>query len=376
MATVLVAGGGTGGHVFPMMAVGEALREQAVGTGVAYVGTPRGLEAKLLAERGERIELLDVLPLRGGGLRGALRGGLRALTVLPEAGRLVRRIGPDVVFSVGGYAAGPVALAAWREGVPLALLEPNAVLGFTNRLLRPLACRAYLGFPELAPAFAAGRARVLGIPLRPGFAPVPYVPTPGRARLLVLGGSQGALALNEALPRAIAIWAQGPAAAGVALQVVHQCGRDKDTAVRALYAELGLAAQAEVATFIDDVAGALARADLVVARAGASSLGELCAVGRAALLVPYPYAADDHQKRNAESLARDGAAVCVVQAEATPERLAAELGPLLAEPERREAMARQAARRGRPEAASAIAADLLGLAQQGAREAEQVEAVP
>lgn len=356
MTRVLVAGGGTGGHVFPMIAVAEALRAEEPSVEVVYVGAGRGIETRVVPEAGGRLELLDVLPLRGHGLRGFLKGALRATTVFPRAVGLVRRLAPDVVFSVGGYAAGPVTLAARSLGVPVTLLEPNAVWGFTNKLLKPLVQRVYGGFPETVTGLGA-HALWTGVPLRKRFEPANYESSE-RVRVLVMGGSQGALALNESVPRALA------ASRGArTLEIVHQTGRDKDAAVTSLYGALGL--EAKVVPFIDDVAAALAHADLVIERSGAGSLAELVAIGRPALLVPYPYAADDHQRHNAESLARDGAAVSVVQAEATVERLTRELARLIADAPLRMAMAAKSRGRGRPDAASVIARDLLELA--GAR---------
>ncbi len=359
MTTVLIAGGGTGGHVFPMVAVAEALRKEQRDVEVVFVGTARGIETKVLGEAGERLELLEVLPLRGGGLGGFVRGALRAALVLGEARALVRRLEPQVVFSVGGYAAGPVTLAARSLGVPVTLLEPNCVVGFTNRILGPLVRRAYVCFPETKRAFRASAVRWTGVPLRARFSPQPPAER-DVTRVLVMGGSQGALALNESVPRALAACLSRHGH----VEVVHQTGRDKDGAVRALYATLGIADRVQVTTFIDDVAEALAGADVVIERAGAGSLAELCAVGRASILVPYPHAADDHQRHNARSLERDGAAICVVQADASPERLEAELERLLGDPEARRAMAARAAARGRPDAARVIAQDLLELAQR------------
>ncbi|MBI4955803.1 MAG: undecaprenyldiphospho-muramoylpentapeptide beta-N-acetylglucosaminyltransferase, partial [Myxococcales bacterium] len=360
MSGVLIAGGGTGGHVFPMLAVGAALRAESPVLPLHFVGTGRGIEARAVPAEGHHLHRLDVLPLRGQGLRGFLRGAVRALGLLPEARALVKKLAPDVVFSVGGYAAGPVVLAAWSLGVPVTLLEPNAVLGFTNRLLLSLVVRVYTAFPEVGPRRGRARVRQLGVPLRRRFEPQPAAVRDGRVRVLVLGGSQGAKALNESVPRALARVAERVPG----LEVVHQTGREREAGVRELYAELGLAARAEVRGFIDDVASELGAADLVVGRAGASSTSEICAVGRAALLVPYPFAADDHQRRNAESLARDGAARCVVQSEATVERLAAELGALASDGAARVAMAERARLRGRPEAARAVARDLLGIAEE------------
>ncbi|WP_437679425.1 undecaprenyldiphospho-muramoylpentapeptide beta-N-acetylglucosaminyltransferase [Sorangium sp. So ce131] len=359
MTTVLIAGGGTGGHVFPMIAVGDAVRAAAPDARVVYVGTARGIEVRVMGERGDALELLHVLPLRGGGLSGFVRGAARAGRVLPEARRLVERLDARVVLSLGGYAGGPVSLAARSLGVPLAILEPNSVLGLSNRLLSPIVDRAYIAFPEAARALRASSVRLFGVPLRRAFARAPYAPRDGKLSLLVLGGSQGALALNDVVPRAIA----ASRARGVDLDVVHQTGRDREPAVRALYVELGLSERARVVPFIDDVAAALAAADVVIARAGASTLAELCAVGRPSILIPYPFAADDHQLKNAQSLARASAAVAIAQADATEARLAGEIARLAADPALRTRMADASAALAAPDAAARVAADLLELAR-------------
>lgn len=360
MVTVLIAGGGTGGHVFPMIAVGDAVRAADPGAEVFYVGTARGMEARLLPERGDDLELLDVAPLRGGGAAGFVKGALRAAAVLPEALRLLRRRRPDVVLSVGGYAAGPVALAARTLGVPVTLLEPNSVLGLANKLLAPFAVRAYTAFPEAERQLRPSVVRREGVPLRRAFDRATYQPIAGRFRVLLLGGSQGATALNAVVPEAFALLrARVPHAT-----ILHQSGRDRDEATRERYAAAGVpAGAARVSAFVDDVARELEDADVVVQRAGASSLFELCAIGRPSVLVPFPFAADQHQLKNARSLETAGAAVALPQVEASPARLAHELAALAEDPSRRSRMAERAAERGKPQAAAAIAADLLQLAR-------------
>ena len=362
MVTVLIAGGGTGGHVFPMIAVGDALRTIASDVDVVYVGTSRGLEAKVIPERGDRLELMDILPLRGGGLTGFVRGSLRAAWSIPSARTLVQKLAPNVVLSVGGYAAGPVSLAARTLGVPIALLEPNSVLGFANKLLSPLAKRAYTAFPEVERFLRPSVVLRAGVPLRGRFSESAYRAGAGPMKLLVIGGSLGAKALNEVIPRAVA----AASSRNVALEVVHQTGRGRDESVRALYASLGFES-VTVLPFVDDVAGELARADVVVARAGASSCAELCAVGRAAILVPYPFAVDNHQLRNARSLERAGAAIAIEQASASEERLTNEFTRLALDPGLRARMASSAATLGKRDAARDIAADLLALARQSRR---------
>lgn len=296
MTTLLFAGGGTGGHVFPMLAVADAVRGLMPSARLVFVGTDKGMETKLVPERGYELELVKVLPIRGGGLAGALRGIGRAAGSIPDARAIVSRIAPDAVFSIGGYAAGPVALAARTLGVPLALAEPNAEAGLANRLIAPFVQRAYIAFPESQRYFGKGITVQTGVPIRGGFEPAPYQPTPGGLKVLVIGGSQGAKSLNEAVPRALALLGQG-------VSVVHQCGRAHEDAARALYGELGFGSRASVQPFIDDMAAALAAADIVIGRAGASAVAEICAVGRPSLLVPYPFAGD-HQKVNADSIAK------------------------------------------------------------------------
>ncbi len=353
MTTLLMAGGGTGGHVFPLIAVADAVRRLSPSVRLVFVGTAKGMEVKLVPERGFELELLSVLPIRGGGVMGALRGVGQAFRALPEARSIIRRVAPDAVFSIGGYAAGPIALAARALGVPLALMEPNGEIGLANRLIAPFVQRAYIAFPESVRYFKRSIVVRTGVPIRDGFEPVSYERGAGPLRVLVIGGSQGAKSLNEALPRALSLL-------GGELHVVHQCGRAHEAETRALYASLGLEARSEVVPFIENMPQAIASADLVVGRAGASAVSEICAVGRASLLVPYPFAGD-HQKANADSLAKEGAATWLPSAEATPERLASELRELCLTPARLTAMAENARRIGRPDAARSIAQDLLSL---------------
>ncbi len=367
-SVILIAGGGTGGHVFPMIAVGDAVRAIEPSARVVYVGTPRGIEARVMGERGDELVLMDVAPLRGGGLAGFFRGALRAVGSIPEARSIVARIAPDAALSVGGYAGGPVALAARLASVPVALLEPNSVMGLSNRLLAPFVERAFIAFPETERFLRPSVVRRTGVPLRRAFEPSPYAPNAGRVRLLVLGGSLGAKALNETVPEAIAI----AIARGADVEVTHQTGRDRDEDVRARYASIGLADRVTVSPFINDVAQELTRADVVLQRSGASAVSELTAIGRASILVPYPFAADDHQLKNARSLAASGAAIAVPQKEATAERLAASIVDLASSPARRLAMADAARALGKPEAAREIARELLTLSQRRAGHAPAV----
>lgn len=355
MRRILIAGGGTGGHVFPGLAVARALGALA-DVDIVFAGSPRGLEARIVPEQGYALELLEVEPMKGGGPRRAIRGALVAARAIEKAHSIVRRLEPAAVLSVGGYAAGPASLACVSQRVPLAILEPNSTLGLANRLLAPFAKRAYTAWAETGRYFRGDKARLYGVPLRSGFEPRPYVPARAPKRLLVLGGSQGAEALNEVLPRAVA-----RAKRTEPFTVVHQAGRDREASVREAYDELGVS-DVEVVPFLDDVAERMASADLILARAGAVTVAEISAIGRAAIFVPFPHAADDHQAKNAFSLAEIGGAICVRQEAADEVRLASELQSLLADDARRARMADAAREHGRPRAAEDIARDLLQLA--------------
>lgn len=356
---ILVAGGGTGGHLFPGIAVVEELKRRNPDLEVLYVGTERGIEARVIPARGDALELIGVAPLKG-------RSGMdlaRSLAMLPgaaaQAMRILSRFKPDLVLGVGGYASGPMLAAAAARGVPTAVLEQNAFVGLTNRMLAPVVGRAYVTFAETADRFAASRVRVSGNPVRRAFVDAarrahtdPEGFEARARRVLVLGGSQGAQALNETVPQALA--RAGLATRGV--EIVHQSGAAMRDEVAARYRDLGV--EAEVVPFIDDMAAAYAAAAVVIARAGATTVAELCAIGRPAVLIPYPFAANDHQRKNAEALEREGAAVCVPQDRLDAGGLAEEVGSLLDDPRRRRAMGDAARRFGRPDAAASIVDDL------------------
>jgi UDP-N-acetylglucosamine--N-acetylmuramyl-(pentapeptide) pyrophosphoryl-undecaprenol N-acetylglucosamine transferase len=350
---ILLAGGGTGGHVFPLIALAEELAGKSE---VRFVGTKKGLEARVVPERGFRLETLDVEPLKGRSILASARGGMVAGAAVIKAIAMVARLKPRLTVSVGGYAAGPIGLASATLNVPLALLEPNRVTGFTQKLLGPLAKRIYVAFPE---ASKSKKARPFGIPLRKGFSPSPSPPRGDRPlKILITGGSQGAEFLNQTMPEVISLLT-------TKVSVIHQCGRDRGAEVSARY---GSRSDVQVVEFLDDLAAKLAWADLVVGRAGASALGEICAVGRASILIPYPFAADDHQAANAETLEKAGAAMWMRQSEATVARLVRAIDGL--SDEARVRMADAARKRGVPDAAKRIADDLLELAGVTSQHAE------
>ena len=353
---VMIMAGGTGGHVFPGLAVAEALRMR--GQDVVWLGTHRGLEARLVPAAGIPMEWIGIGGLRGKGLRTRLLAPFRLAAALAQALGILLRRRPRVVVGFGGFVAGPGGLMAAALRIPLVLHEQNAVPGLTNRWLARFASRVFTGFPVVLPG-AEARRRFVGNPVRADIAALasPAQRLAGREgplRLLVIGGSQGAAALNRNVPAAVA---QLPADARP--EVWHQAGeRHLDDAKNA-YAQAQVDARVE--PFVADMAAAYAWADLVICRAGALTVAELAAAGVPALLVPFPYAVDDHQRVNGQFLVEAGAAVMVIEKELTPERLAEELQHLAERP-RLLAMAEAARSVARVDAAAAVADACLELA--------------
>ena len=343
---VVVAGGGTGGHLFPGIALAETLA--ARGVRVTFVGTAAGIEVRAVPGAGFPLRLIPGAQVRGGGVGRAVRGvGATALGVL-RARALLRELRPDLVVGVGGYASVATVVAARLGRTPIVLLEQNTIPGVASRTLGRLADRICLGFEEAARFFPAGRAVHTGNPVRARVlaAPPTAHPTPG---LLVFGGSQGARRLNDAIVGA----AERLGALAGELRIRHQTGTPDHDRVVAAWSRLGIAAKVDA--FVDDMGAAYADADLVVARAGAMSCAEITARGLPAILVPYPHAADDHQRHNAEALVRAGAAILILDRDLDGERLTAALRPLLADASARERMAAAARRAGRPDAADRVA---------------------
>lgn len=352
---VLIMAGGTGGHVFPALAVAREL--QSRGVSVSWLGTARGIEARLVPQANIELHLLPVQGVRGRGIGGLLKAPVLVTWAVWRALKLVRQIDPDLVLGFGGFASGPGGVAARLAGRPLIIHEQNAVAGTTNRLLSRFATRVLTAFPKV---FAG--AQVVGNPVRADIAqlPEPEERLAKRAeqlgfRLLVLGGSLGAQALNELVPQGLAHLAghQRP-------EVWHQTGRDRAAACKALYEELNV--EARVDDFIEDMAEAYGWADLVICRAGALTVSELMAVGVAALLVPYPHAIDDHQSRNAEVLEQAGAAKVIQQKDLDAQTLAALLLSDFGSTEQRLYMARKGRRLAQPEAAEKVAQHCLEVA--------------
>jgi len=346
---LMVMAGGTGGHVFPALVVAQRLREQ--GMEVRWMGSRGGMETRLVPRYGFVLECIGIGGLRGKGLGTLLMAPLRLARALWEAARILRAFRPGVVLGMGGFASGPGGLAARLLGLPLVIHEQNGVPGLTNQWLARIADRVFEAFPE---SFSPTRgARTCGNPVRPEiFAlPAPQVRFAGRSapgRLLVLGGSLGAKVFNETLPTALA-----GLAAAQRPSVRHQCGERGLDLARAAYAAAGV--EAEVLPFIEDMAEAYGWADLVVCRAGALTVSELAGAGVGAVLVPYPFAVDDHQVGNARFLSEAGAARLLLQRDLTATTLTAVLAELFADRPRLLAMAEAARSRAQPQAAEEIA---------------------
>ena len=357
--SVLIAGGGTGGHLYPGIAVARELIARVPLAEVTFVGTAAGIETRVIPHEGFALDVIRSAGVKGKSIQLAARG----IALLPlsaaDAWSVITRRKPSVVIGVGGYSSGPIVLLAALRGVPTLLMEQNAMPGLTNRILATVVDAAAVTFGESA-AFFGGKAVVSGNPVRQEFfrneeAHGHDLPPPGAARVLVFGGSQGAHAINMAMVEA----APRLAAASPRVAITHQTGERDLEMVRDSYRRAGL--EARVEPFLFAMSREMNAADLVVCRAGATTVAELTASGKPSLLVPLPTATDDHQRKNAQALVNDGAAVMIEQRELSGDRLAAEVLSLAGDRERRQRMGEAARRLARPDAASVIVDRVLEL---------------
>ncbi len=352
---VLVAGGGTGGHVIPALAIGRELRDR-VGAEVQFVGTARGMETRLVPEAGFPLHLVRSGQLKNVSLATRVRTAADLPLGTAHCMRLLQRFRPHVVIGVGGYASGPAMIAAVLRHVPTLAYEPNAVPGLANRLVGRFVSGAAVNFAETVGYFR--NAEITGVPVRPEIFTIAPRPVGAPPRLLVTAGSQGAQVFNDVMPRIAArLLREAPG-----LTLVHQAGpRHLEMTREAFHAHGADPAYCRVEAFLNDMPEQYGAADVVLARSG-STVAELCAAGRPALLVPFPQAADDHQRRNAEVLVRAGAAEMLLQHDLTPDSLQAALLGLLSNPTRRAVMAERARSLARPGALDRITAMVLRLA--------------
>jgi UDP-N-acetylglucosamine--N-acetylmuramyl-(pentapeptide) pyrophosphoryl-undecaprenol N-acetylglucosamine transferase len=351
---VLIAAGGTGGHIYPGIAVAKEVMRRWPDSEVRFVGTARGLETKLVPKAGFELSLIESTGLKNVGVAARVRGMMLLPKSFFAARRLIRDFRPDVVVGAGGYVSGPVLLTAAMMKVPTMVMESNALPGFTNRRLARFVDRAAVTFEASLPYFR-GKGVVTGNPVRREFFDIPPKARDAtRFSVLVFGGSQGARAINEAMVAALPhleTWRE-------VLRLTHQTGEADFEKVSAGYRDAGWGEQADVRRYIDDMVAEFAAADLIVCRAGATTSAELVAAGKAAIMVPFPQAADDHQRKNAEALESAGAARMILQQDLTGEKLAQEIGALVGAPEEITKMEEASRKLARGDAAAA-AVDLM-----------------
>jgi UDP-N-acetylglucosamine--N-acetylmuramyl-(pentapeptide) pyrophosphoryl-undecaprenol N-acetylglucosamine transferase len=361
---LVIAGGGTGGHLFPGVAIAEELRARDPGAEITFVGTARGIEARVLPELGWPLELIQVSGLKTVGIAGAIRGLFKLPRAWWQARRLLKRLRPDAVIGVGGYASGPLVLAAKLRGIPTAICEQNSIPGLTNKILGRLVRRVFLSFERSKSFFNPKKILMSGNPVRRELVAKLTAPgaraTDDRIHILVSGGSLGAVAVNELAATALIALAKDHRIA-----ITHQTGEKDLEVTRARYREAGIAAECHA--FIKDMAATYLAADLVIGRAGATTVAELAIAGKPAVFIPYPFAADNHQELNAQEMADQGGALVFRQADLTTEALAAALRPLLEQPVKRAAMGAAMKSLAKPGAAAAVIdwATTLGTRQHG-----------
>lgn len=346
---VLIAAGGTGGHIYPGIAVAKEILRRDESSEVLFVGTARGLETRIVPENGFQLSLINSAGLKNVGVMGKVKG----LSVLPksflEARQIIRQFRPHVVVGAGGYVSGPVLLMAAIMGVPTLVMDSNALPGFTNRQLARFVDRAALTFEESLKFFGK-KGVVTGNPVRHEFFEVPRKVRSDLFHVLIFGGSQGARAINNAMAEALPHLSQFDGK----LTITHQTGEADLDGIKAAYGESKFAGS-DVRPFISDMFTEFGKADLVICRAGATTCAELSAAGKAAIMIPLPTAADDHQRKNAEALERAGAAKMIVQSELNGERLASEIAALVEKPDAITEMETSAKALGREDAAEKTA---------------------
>jgi UDP-N-acetylglucosamine--N-acetylmuramyl-(pentapeptide) pyrophosphoryl-undecaprenol N-acetylglucosamine transferase len=353
---VLIAGGGTGGHIMPALAIADALQKQYQAE-LLFVGTARGLESRLVPQAGHRLELIQVGQLKNVSLVTRLRTLLDLPMSVLHCRKLLKQFQPDVVIGVGGYASGPAMIAAILARIPTLAVEPNAFPGLANRLVGKHVSAAAVNFEPALKYFR--NAQVTGIPVRSEFFNLSPRAENAAPRLLIFGGSQGARVLNRTMPQIVARLLE----AVPGLTVLHQAGARHAEETQAAYAASGAdPARWQVHAFLDDMARRFEAADLVLSRSGASTVAEEMAAGKPALLVPFPGAADDHQRKNAEVMAGAGAATMLIEVEMTPERLLESLAAMLRDGAGLRAMGERARALAHPDAAGRIAAMAAELA--------------
>ena len=350
---VIIAGGGTGGHIFPAISVAEEILKRSGTNEVLFVGTKKGLENELLSKRGFRVKHISARGIKGKGVGKSMSALLAACKGVSDSMSIIKEFMPDVVLGVGGYVSGPAVLAASLRGIPTAICEQNGYPGLTNRILGRFVRKVFATFDESVKFFPRGKVVITGNPVREDILRSRNIKKdPDTITVLVFGGSQGAHKLNASVPGALSKLGRTD------IKVIHQTGNKDFDLVKNAYAEYGI--EARVLRFIDDMAGAYAEADFVIGRSGAGTVAEITALGKPSLLVPYPFATNNHQMENARVLERAGAAVIVEDRDASAENLQAALTNLLRK-DKLNTMASHALALGRPDAASVIVNEISKL---------------
>jgi UDP-N-acetylglucosamine--N-acetylmuramyl-(pentapeptide) pyrophosphoryl-undecaprenol N-acetylglucosamine transferase len=343
---VIIAGGGTGGHIFPAVSVAEEILGRDSSNEVLFVGTKTGLENQILSKRGYRIEHITARGMKGSGMIRSVKAAFAAASGIFDSMSILKSFKPDFVLGVGGYVSGPMVLAASLRGVPTAICEQNAYPGIANRILGKFVKKVFTTFDDAAGFFPKGKVVMTGNPVRRDIlSGKPAGDKTGGLTILIFGGSQGARRLNESVPEALSMLGRND------ISVIHQTGAKDVELVKKAYENYGI--HARVLPFIDDMAGSYAEADFVIARSGAGTVAEITALGKPSLLIPYPFAADDHQMANARALEKAGAAVVMADREAEPGNLREALTNVL-QIDKLHIMSRAAMALGRPGAASEI----------------------
>lgn len=355
-----ITGGGTGGHVYPGIAVAREITKRDAGHSVLFIGAGAGVETRLVPAEGFKIETLDVSGIKGRGLFAKTASVIKLIKAVGRSRRLIAEHRPDVTLGVGGYASGPMGIASIIAGVPLALAEQNVAPGLTNRWLGKFAKRVFVTWPGSEKRFPKKAGVVTGNPIRPEFFTIRRERSDDRLGILIIGGSQGAKSINRAMLEAAPLLAE----IKDQLYVVHQTGKGEAEKTRKVYVDMGL--EWTVAEFFTDMPRRLADADFVISRSGAGAVAEICAVGRAALYVPFPFAADDHQTKNAMAMVEAGAAMHMKDAETTGEKIADMVRSFITDRAKLSRMSEMAAKMATPGAAVKIVDELVSLATEAA----------
>ena len=347
---IVIAGGGTGGHLFPGIAIAEEFLRRDPQNRVIFIGTKRGIEHRLLGSLGYELKEIDVEGLMGRGIRALMKGVYAIPNSMLQSRRILKSFRPDVVIGVGGYASGPAVMAAWLMRIPTAIAEQNALAGNTNRILGRFVDKIFVTYEQSKNQFSAGKVMITGNPVRAAFADRlgKAIPEKSCRQILIFGGSQGAAAINKAVVAMLPFLREMKDS----LRIVHQTGERDVEMVKKAYEQYGL--NALVSPFIEDMVSAYELSDLIICRAGATSLAEITAAGRASILIPFPWAANDHQTLNAQAMVEAGAAVMIKESELTPEKLFALVQSLLADDRKLRDMEDRSRKSGRLDAAAKI----------------------